>query len=329
MINTSRSTACHLVALGLTVWTPACGSSFASGTDAGATAPVDAYVPPGIDAPFFTDAYVPPGVDAPFFTDAASTSGVDALLVVDASFPPGTDAALARPDAATPTATVGTPCDDDGDCPGLFCSTAGAGFGYCSWLCTDSMPCPGEAVCARFGAATSYGYCMPPCDAAAADCPRGTRCQSGIADEPVCYPGCTTDADCPAGRRCGVGVSGVEQCFAPGAETGQPCDGSEECPEAGYCLDEARWGTPGGLCTTFCDLGSGAGCESGTTCVSWGFMSGAGACIPTCDDMSPCRDGYQCVSTGPGGPRACVSRCETSDDCTGGRECNFVTGRCG
>lgn len=294
-----------------------CGASHSSGDDVGssgldaAMAAPDAYVPPGVDAPFFTDAHVPPGVDA-------------GIPLAEDTFVMGrTDAPMGA------MAAVGTPCDDDTDCPGLFCSPAGTGFGYCSWLCADSMPCPGDSVCARFDPAASYGYCMSRCDAATGTCPMGNRCQAGIAEVPVCYPGCTTDSDCPAGRRCGVGVGGVEQCYAPGAEAGQSCESSAECPELGYCLDEATWGTPGGLCATFCDLGTGMGCEAGTTCVAWGFMSGAGACIPTCDDATPCRDGYQCVSTGAGRPRACVARCETNEHCTGGRECNFVTGRCG
>ncbi|MFO0710928.1 MAG: hypothetical protein U0353_13870 [Sandaracinus sp.] len=302
-----------------------CGASHGSGEDTGVAALdagpsvviADAYVPPGVDAPFFTDVYVPPGVDG-------------AIVLPDAHVPPGVDAPFVGVDAARGTmATVGTPCESDADCPGLFCSPHTTGFGYCSWLCADTMPCPGGAVCAHFDPAASYGYCMSRCDPAAADCPMGNRCQDGIAEVPVCYPGCTNDVDCPAGRRCGMGVSGVMQCYLPGAEAGQSCTSSAECPELGYCLDEATWGTPGGLCATFCDLATSMGCGAGTTCVAWGFMSGAGACIPTCDDTTPCRAGYDCVSTGAGRPRACVARCMTSADCTDGRECNFVTGRCG
>jgi hypothetical protein len=170
---------------------------------------------------------------------------------------------------------------------------------------------------------------MQRCDPSANDCASGWLCEPGIAPAPVCYPGCATDADCPMGSRCGDGVSGVRECYSPTSSVGNACTTSSECPNGGYCLDESSWGTPGGTCVTFCNLATQGGCEGATTCVAWGFTSGAGSCVPTCDDTRPCRSGYACVSTGAGRPNACVSRCSTDMDCTEGRSCNFVTGRCG
>jgi hypothetical protein len=272
-----------------------------------------------------------PGSDGATTTEDGAIPTRDGAVVPreDAGVDPTPDAGpIDRPDASTRTAHVGTPCETDEDCPGLFCSTAGSGFGYCSWICADGMPCPDDAVCATFGS-PSFGYCMQRCDPGAMDCAVGYLCEPGIADAPVCYPGCGSDAECPMGTACGEGVSGVRSCFTPGSGVGDPCMRSEQCPEAGYCLDETSWGTPHGLCVTFCDLGTGAGCEGATTCVSWGFASGAGSCIPTCDDVRPCRDGWACVPTGAGTERACVARCENDDQCEPGHSCTFVTGRCG
>lgn len=277
-----------------------------------------------------------PGEDGSIERDDGSIVEGDGSIVVerdgsvigrDGGRPDG--AVIAR-DGSTPmTAQVGTPCDDDSDCPGLFCSPAGSGFGYCSWICADAMPCPGDAVCVRFDPAASYGYCMDRCTPAAPDCAPGNLCQPGFAESPVCYPGCSDDSDCPSGTQCGEGVTGIRSCFTPGSSVGDECRSSDQCPEAGYCIDENGWGAPRGLCVTFCDLDTGAGCESGTTCVSWGFASGAGSCIPTCDDATPCRAGYDCVPTGEGDTRACVARCTTDDHCEPGNSCNFVTGVCG
>jgi hypothetical protein len=231
-----------------------------------------------------------------------------------------------------PRAHIGHPCTSDVDCPGLFCSTAGNGFGYCSWVCNAGMACPDDAVCHVFTPG-SVGYCMERCDPAnPMSCASGYLCEPGIAEAPVCYPGCSTAMDCPAGDQCGMGLAGVRSCYAPAAMIGAACTMSSQCPEAGYCLDENSWGTPHGLCVTFCDLASHAGCGAGTTCVAWGFTGGGaayGSCIPTCDAMSPCRAGYECVSTGSGGPSACVARCMNDGDCTAPHTCNFVTGRCG
>jgi hypothetical protein len=243
----------------------------------------------------------------------------------DGGVVPGEDGGRPPRDAGM-VATVGTLCETDEECPGLFCSTAGSGFGYCSWICAEGMPCPGDSVCAIFSG--GYGYCMSRCDPGGEDCETGYLCQPGFAEAPVCYPGCGTDADCPAGLRCGEGVSGTRQCYTPDASVGQECERSEECPDGGYCLDEGSWGAPRGLCVTFCDLESGFGCDSATTCVAWGFSSGAGSCIPTCDAETPCRPGYACVAT-EDGTQACVARCTRDSECSAGHSCNFVTGRCG
>ena len=224
-------------------------------------------------------------------------------------------------------AHVGTPCRTAEDCPGLFCSTPSTGFGYCSWVCSESSPCPEDAVCAVFRGST-IGYCMQRCDPRSPMCAMGYLCQPGLADAPVCYPGCTTAADCPAGQRCGDGSGGLRQCYTPGAAVGAPCSSTGECPATGYCLDEADWGAPHGTCVTFCNLTTRTGCTADATCVAWGY-GGAGSCVPICDDTHPCRAGYTCVPAGADSPHACVPRCTSDDDCTGGRACSFVTGRCG
>ena len=312
MTNTMRSPRFSLGLSLLFAITVGCSSSHTGdGTDGGRTTTprADGAIDPDVDGA------IDPGTDGSVDPDRDGGSPADGSIVVG-------------PDGSTrPTARVGTPCDDDTDCPGLFCSRATGGFGYCSWLCGESEPCPGDAVCAMFGDA-SYGYCMDRCDPAAPDCAVGYLCQPGVAPAPVCYPGCTDDDDCTDGRRCGDGISGVRQCYTPEASVGDPCALSEECPESGYCLDEASWGAPRGLCVTYCDLSSGAGCSGDTTCVAWGFMSGAGSCIPTCDASRPCRDGYECVAT-ESGTQACVARCSSDADCSPAADCNFVTGRCG
>jgi hypothetical protein len=191
------------------------------------------------------------------------------------------------------------------------------------------MVCPDGALCHSFSPG-SVGYCMQRCtpgDPAA--CAMGFVCEPSIAEAPVCYPGCSVDGDCPSGARCGAGVDGPRTCYSPTATTGARCEVSADCPELGYCLDEVTWGTPEGLCVTFCDLATHSGCGTGTTCVPWGFGGGYGSCVPTCDATTPCRQGYECVSTGSGMPNACVSRCTTDADCTTPHSCNFVTGRCG
>jgi hypothetical protein len=248
--------------------------------------------------------------------DATSDGGVG---------PDAHDGSVVLPDGEA-VAHVGTPCTTDHDCPGLFCSPPGSGFGYCSWVCSPTQPCPDGAVCATFSG-SSISYCMERCDPAAPRCAMGYLCEPGIADAPVCYQGCSNDGDCPTGERCGMGVSGVRECYTPGATVGASCTSSGDCPDAGYCLDESSWGAPHGMCVTFCDLSSGAGCNAGSTCVAWGY-GGAGSCVPTCDATHPCRTGYACTPTGSGGPNACVPRCMSNTDCIAPATCSFVTGRC-
>ncbi len=313
----------------LSLAAPGCGTAYTEQPDTGGIMLADAGMVLGNDGGSIVGEDGGGGVV--IVPDGALVLPDGAFVDRDGSVLGGSDAGgtTTRPDSGVAGSHVGQPCASDEDCPGLFCSTINNGFGYCTWVCGPGNPCPDDAVCYR-ESATAVGYCMSRCDpAGSTSCPRGYLCQPGIAEAPVCYPGCTSDSDCPGGTRCGSGLAGTRSCYTPGAPTGGECAVSSECPELGYCLDEATWGTPSGLCVTFCDIATHSGCGTGTTCVPWGFGGGYGSCVPTCDATMPCRPGYQCVSTGAGLPSACVARCESDADCTAPRLCNFVTGRCG
>lgn len=314
---------------------PACSAAHTDESDAGTIVLGDTSVPRDDAGPIVGD---DGGGGVVIVADGALALPDGAFVDRDGGLLGGSDAGgttgsdggpAPRPDSGVAGSHVGDPCTSDDECPGLFCSTANNGFGYCSWVCGPGNPCPDDGVCYRADP-MAIGYCMSRCDPAVADsCHVGWLCQPGIAEAPVCYPGCTTDAQCPSGTRCGSGVAGTRACYTPGAATGGECALSSECPELGYCLDEATWGAPGGLCVTFCDIATHSGCGTGTTCVPWGYGGGYGSCVPTCDASMPCRPGYECVPTGSGLPSACVARCTVDTDCTAPHLCNFVTGRCG
>lgn len=160
----------------------------------------------------------------------------------------------------------GDACQRSSDCgPGLDC-TAFDGSGTCRRYCcalNRSQGCPEGQFC-RVGlrvdmASAGAALCdqCDGCDPMAAD-----ACSEGLA----CYP-----------------LSGASECMAclPAgtALRGSACTQSTECARGSACF---RVSAEGSRCVVFCDLQTGAGCESGTSCravTGAALSSGLGLCL--------------------------------------------------
>ena len=105
---------------------------------------------------------------------------------------------------------------------------------------------------------------------------------------------------------------------------GDPCTSDGECA-GGFCLGEANYGFPGGMCTT-------PGCDQ-TPCTSPGtecFDLGSFFCLPTCNASADCRGGAAGYSCFPGSAsfNMCWPGCTADAQCLTTPNCNQWTGLC-
>ena len=78
---------------------------------------------------------------------------------------------------------AGDACEDASDCGGsMYCERSLPG-GYCTVASCVNRTCPGDGVCIRFDADTSY--CMQPC-ATSKDCRADYTCVTEVGAHPFC-----------------------------------------------------------------------------------------------------------------------------------------------
>jgi hypothetical protein len=180
--------------------------------------------------------------------------------------------------AATGTGAVGSACTFIWQCSGDengACLTEADGFrqGYCTQVCSATMPCPTGSHCGVTDTATGDGICL-------ADCTTGSCRLEGAGY--VC-----SDIDGDTASECFHGGTGV---------IGSPCAQTWDCTPDwnALCIPEDPSGRfPGGYCTVLC----GGTCPTGSTCVGI-FTDGSAACLDNCSGtgMGDCRSDYMCTA---------------------------------
>jgi hypothetical protein len=102
-----------------------------------------------------------------------------------------------------------------------------------------------------------------------------------------------------------------------------PCTSRTQCGTGTICTTIAE-GYPGGMCTRSCTTDA----DCGTTGICWGFAGGGMRCIPTCDTVGDCREGYQCLGITGREDRACFPFCTADSQCAPSA-CNMWSRTCG
>lgn len=90
-----------------------------------------------------------------------------------------------------------------------------------------------------------------------------------------------------------LGVAGLLAVCSVGCGTtvGDPCTTTRECGD-GLCLNTDY--TPGGYCTTECQLGVDGSCPAGSRCVEDALDGDRPGCLLECGGDGDCRTGYVC-----------------------------------
>jgi hypothetical protein len=192
-----------------------------------------------------------------------------------------------------------------------------AGGGYCTNFMSDPGNCGGCAKTCPAGLACNAGLCSSgaaACAAPLSSC--GTSCTS-FGDDPANCGHC--------GNTCPGGVCQAALCAVAGAgKFGDPCGSNTSCGGGMMCMDMARFGWPGGFCSTPC--GASRPCGSGQSCVIVAADSGGfGTCRPQCATDADCGGagrGYLC-SSGTCGPdcRTAPMACNKGQVCDAGGHC--------
>jgi hypothetical protein len=177
-------------------------------------------------------------------------------------------------------AQPGDNCRTNYDCAaGCYCDADGTcqESGFCS-RDTDCVPgyeCDDRSTCVPEGTGDA-------CEVDA-DCPRGTRCDSGTC---VSAPTCTTDSDCAPGQEC----DGRGTCVPT------PCTTDDQCVEGSYCEQETGECVGSGTCTTSEDCDEGMLCDTErNTCVP-------GEDLPEPPDPGSCGGDLLCNEAPPSCP---------------------------
>jgi hypothetical protein len=161
----------------------------------------------------------------------------------------------------------------------------------CAAVCRTNADCPATMICepailsdngtAQADDDTILGFCL-------------TLVPEQTAEQ------CGSDGDCTGtiglGDTCDVAVSA---CYTLAAAVGDACGNHADCGSGQTCLqapDDPEF--TGGYCVRFgCDLGTGGGCPSGSSCVPRGAGAGTGVCLKSCAGPSDCRSSYHCDAT--------------------------------
>ena len=102
-----------------------------------------------------------------------------------------------------------------------------------------------------------------------------------------------------------------------------PCTSRVQCGSGRVCSSIAD-GYPGGSCTKACTRDADCGAEG----ICWPFVGGGSRCIPRCDTVADCREGYQCLGISGREDRACFPFCTADSQCAP-MACNQWTRTCG
>lgn len=102
-----------------------------------------------------------------------------------------------------------------------------------------------------------------------------------------------------------------------------PCTTRTQCGSGTICTTGTE-GYPGGMCTRSCTRDA----DCGTTGLCWAFAGGGSRCIPRCETVADCREGYQCLGISGREDRACFPFCTADSQCAP-LACNTWTRTCG
>jgi hypothetical protein len=229
------------------------------------------------------------------------------------------------------TATFCDVCTSDASCvgSGSRCLRYPDGALYCGQLCSNDAECAGGS-CEMISDGTRQ--CIRRDGAGAPDCSATAPPPDPEPDpDPGTDPpasGCTSDADCGPTEACDPS-SGA--CVGrPGAMLGDACTTNDQCT-SGLCAMDVEAGDS--FCTQLCSAtapcpgefecvgveGGSSACRPmrgglGDTCgVPMDCLSGLCAeggagrfCTRTCDGVTACSGGFDCIGTEGGGPSVCV-----------------------
>ncbi|HVZ73411.1 MAG TPA: MopE-related protein [Polyangia bacterium] len=138
----------------------------------------------------------------------------------------------------------------------------------------------------------------------------------------MCGTGCTSLQDDPrncngCGMFCDGTCSGGACTFSAGdLPFGATCTKNTDCG-TGFCMDQTRFGWPGGFCSTLCDVG--IPCQTGQACVSSPLSGTFGSCLAQCATDADCaavRDGFVCDAG------TCAPDCRQAAVCASGQTCD-------
>ena len=201
-------------------------------------------------------------------------------------------------------------CNSNGICS--FDADAGPGSGQ-GGPCQSSNDCDANLICVSYGADV---FCTAECNTNSPTCPSSYVCggfQNATDGSGACIPGADD------------GGGGGDRGYL------EPCDSFREC-RSELCL---LGGDGEAFCSEWCDLNSGSGCPSESTCVPLQGES-RGGCIPGTDDGGgtsggqpgdPCDSAGACDSglclRGGDGRYLCREPCSPGPNarCGGGEAC--------
>ncbi len=199
---------------------------------------------------------------------------------------------------------------DAGACPAstpYMCPNGGGGS-YCTDFVHDANNCGACGKVCAGGLACVQGTCGQPaaggvCGGGFTMC--GTTCTSLLDDARNCMScGVFCDGTCSGGI-CNFTTG-------PGA-FGASCTKNTDCGGA-FCADQARFGWPGGFCSSLCD--ATMPCAAGQVCVGAATSGSFGFCHTQCAADADCGGGLLCAAG------ACTPKCQTSPKiCQNGQMC--------
>lgn len=181
--------------------------------------------------------------------------------------------------------------------------------------CGTNNPCAGGEVCRNFKCeAADEPECVDRsdcrsgevcidggCVAAAEDCVFNDECDGGVCVDGTCASTCEADAECGANERCRDGLCEALECRR-----------SADCAAGNICVD-AR-------CEKTCDAGSGAGCDAGWVCNSFGYCEA--------DESVECRSNAECARDEQCTGGTCATPCNCNQQCGDGQVCDLDSGTC-
>ncbi|MDB4982957.1 MAG: Tryptophan synthase alpha chain [Myxococcales bacterium] len=221
-------------------------------------------------------------------------------------------------------------------CQSGVCTTSTSTDAGAATAGADAGACPASApyMCPNGGGGsfcTDFLHDANNCGACGKVCPSGLGCLQGTCGQPatggacgggltMCATGCTSLLDDARNcMSCGVSCDGTcsggtcNFTTGPGA-FGASCVKNTDCGGA-FCVDQARFGWPGGFCSSLCD--ATRGCAAGQVCVGSASSGAFGFCHKQCANDAECGGAGLSCDAG-----ACTPKCQTSPNiCQNGQTC--------